>query len=465
MYKLYIYITTALSIILGSTSKNVYIHEYSSLMNGENDTESALTNGLAFYNAVTNSKEYDTIVLLSNETIYYIPYSNSTVEYIDKIRYRTIQIDGNIILHDNISAWSMQTDDKYCNAIDIRNSDNVIITGTGTIDGQGSIWWWEFLLGEIPRQRPTMIQIKDTSNILIENITMLNSPRFNIDCNNIFNMETRHVTIWVDAQEQINLQKKYIKVMNTTNKINVKIPPMFPFNTDGIDVSGKNIYVHSVNISNYDDSIAIKPTHVDTNPIGFDDIIVNCTENATIKNMNIERGVGLSIGSVSSYKNNCIRNILFENISAHQALKFIYIKTGGFDNATDIEGTIENVIYRNMTANGTILWAIYIGGQQQQEPDGTGGGFFPIPIANPYVSIRNITLENIHIINSNYYAGVIMCNISNPCEGINIVNVSVIQRQFFKNKGGYICSDWGSIYGSFDNLSIPLLDNCINTVT
>lgn len=37
--------------------------------------------------------------------------------------------------------------------------------------------------------------------------------------------------------------------------------PVFPLNTDGIDPAGSNVTIRNVNITNFDDSIAVKPTH------------------------------------------------------------------------------------------------------------------------------------------------------------------------------------------------------------
>ena len=42
--------------------------------------------------------------------------------------------------------------------------------------------------------------------------------------------------------------------------------PTFPLNTDGIDPSGTNVYIRNVNITNYDDAVAVKPAH-NTNKI------------------------------------------------------------------------------------------------------------------------------------------------------------------------------------------------------
>jgi polygalacturonase len=34
--------------------------------------------------------------------------------------------------------------------------------------------------------------------------------------------------------------------------------PLFPLNTDGIDPSGDNYFIHNVTIMNYDDAVAVK---------------------------------------------------------------------------------------------------------------------------------------------------------------------------------------------------------------
>ena len=40
----------------------------------------------------------------------------------------------------------MLSQDEYINAIDIRNSNNIITTGNGLIDGQGFSWWNDFYM-------------------------------------------------------------------------------------------------------------------------------------------------------------------------------------------------------------------------------------------------------------------------------------------------------------------------------
>jgi hypothetical protein len=153
------------------------------------------------------------------------------------------------------------------------------------------------------------------------------------------------------------------------------------------------------------------------------------------------------------------KNITFQNIYSYQPLKFIYVKTGNTYNANDTEAIIEDIMYQNMTAYNPVMWAIYVGPQQQNEPDGTGQGFFTIPSTNPYVTIKNISLKNIYVENSNYHSGLLMCNESNPCKNIKFINVTVKSKNIFNNDK-YKCSNLGTLYCRYDNNTSPSLLNC-----
>jgi hypothetical protein len=41
---------------------------------------------------------------------------------------------------------------------------------------------------------------------------------------------------------------------NATTKM-----PIFPLNTDGIDPAGRNIHIHNISVTNFDDVVAVKP--------------------------------------------------------------------------------------------------------------------------------------------------------------------------------------------------------------
>jgi len=405
-------------------ANDLYLRDYGAYVSGESDVNKALQNGEIFLETLQKANNGDRIILSEYETMYFIPDS-----YAEELHNISIVLNGNLILHNNISAWGyVEETESYLNAIDIRKSTNITITGNGVMDGRGHSWWFGFLKGTVSRRRPTMIEINDGVDILIEKITMINSPRFHIYCDNVLRLEVQYLMIWVE------------------------IDYIYPFNTDGVDFNGKDIYIHDLIISNYDDSVCVKPSRITTPSL--DGETMTCSENILVENIYIYFGVGLSIGSVSSTENNCIRNVTFQNIYAYNPLKFIYIKTGNVDDATDVNGIIENVTYRNMTAYDGVLWPIYIGPQQQKEPDGSGAGIWPD--VNPYITIKNILLENIKVtmVDNNIAAGVLRCGPTNPCKELEFRNVVVDSNK------QYICSESGTLYGTYNNESNPGLNHC-----
>merc|ERR1711953_996340 len=84
-------------------------------------------------------------------------------------------------------------------------------------------------------------------------------------------------------------------------------------NTDGIDPSGIDFWIHDCNISNDDDSIAVKPSGHGS--IGIDGTPYDCSQNMLIENMELI-GFGASIGSVPPSENRaCVDGITMRNIS------------------------------------------------------------------------------------------------------------------------------------------------------
>jgi polygalacturonase len=96
-----------------------------------------------------------------------------------------------------------------------------------------------------------------------------------------------------------------------------------PLNTDGIDPAGSNVTIRNVNITNYDDAVAVKPSHK-TDKIAKD----GCSQDILIENCNVKFGVGMTIGSVPPRdSHSCIRRVTFKKIDFEYPLKAIYVKT------------------------------------------------------------------------------------------------------------------------------------------
>lgn len=81
--------------------------------------------------------------------------------------------------------------------------------------------------------------------------------------------------------------------------------PSFPLNTDGIDPSGSNVTIRNVNITNFDDAVAVKPANK-----GFKVAKDGCAQDILVENTNIRFGFGATIGSVPPHeKHACIRRV------------------------------------------------------------------------------------------------------------------------------------------------------------
>jgi polygalacturonase len=177
-----------------------------------------------------------------------------------------------------------------------------------------------------------LVHILESSDLLVEGLTLLNSPYWTVTLEAV-RAEVTNINILVDRKYQTSLldqTRTTAGIITETERMlgNVHVP--FPIddlpdwitrkfhqpqdlNTDGIDPIGQDIWVHDCVVMNADDSVAVKPMHRHDKP-AFS-IIPNCTRNVTIENM-VLTGFGASVGSVGpSDRHPCVDNITFRNIS------------------------------------------------------------------------------------------------------------------------------------------------------
>ncbi|KAL5078765.1 hypothetical protein RYX36_007186, partial [Vicia faba] len=70
---------------------------------------------------------------------------------------------------------------RYSSLIFGTNLTDIVITGdNGTLDGQGEVWWQKFHKGELSYTRPYLIEIMHSDDIQISNLTLVNSPSWNV---------------------------------------------------------------------------------------------------------------------------------------------------------------------------------------------------------------------------------------------------------------------------------------------
>jgi polygalacturonase len=215
------------------------------------------------------------------------------------------------------------------------NAVNVKIIGSGTIDGQGQQWWavhkTDKKAGNARKPRPWLIDLLKTRNILVEGVTLQNSPQYNL----VIRRSTHAVV----------------------RKIHIFNPPDAA-NTDGIDpYSSHDVLIEDVLIDTGDDDIAIKSGLPDEK--GPREV---CSD-IVIRNSHFLHGHGLSIGSELA---GGARNVLVENVDFAGTTNGIRIKSNrGRGNL------VENAVYRNITMQNVerpiVITEYYQGGVPEND--------------------------------------------------------------------------------------------------
>eukprot|EP01052_Picozoa_sp_SAG31_P007094 SAG31_NODE_334_length_17513_cov_10.799989_2_plen_429_part_00 len=300
------------------------------------------------------------------------------------------------------------------------------LRGGGAIDGQGAKWWdWKLLTGK--KCPNPLLKIDGSTGVLLEQLQLVNSPSFHVGLSGSRNVEVRYMDIYVDRAAQRKIRSSAVPATVSGSKLS-PYPPQNPawLNTDGIDPSGENFWIHHCAIVNDDDSIAVKPLSAKKQPG------LTCSENMRIEHI-VATGVGASIGSVPPHEDhNCVRNITFFNFTMPGTTKGIYVKSNP-SCGPGKTAEITNVLYQNFRILSPKWWAVWIGPQQQHEPKSALGEKcaldWPITPHCPTqgcVSFTNVTLRDVYIEEPALGSpGVIMGNETNPMVGVVFDNVVV----------------------------------------
>ncbi|CAH9109824.1 unnamed protein product, partial [Cuscuta europaea] len=122
---------------------------------------------------------------------------------------------------------------RHISLIHGNSLSDVVITGeNGTIDGQGKMWWDLWWNRTLKNTRGHLVELVNSNNILISNLTFLNSPFWNVHPVYCSNVVIRDMTI---------------------------LAPLNAPNTDGIDPdSSMNVCIEDCYIESGDDLVAVK---------------------------------------------------------------------------------------------------------------------------------------------------------------------------------------------------------------
>jgi len=207
------------------------------------------------------------------------------------------------------------TTNDYTDFIYGKNLNNIAITGSGTLDGNGTDWWTAYRASSAIA-RPCLIRFDGCTYVLVSGIKLLNAPNV-------------HLTIGKSGSNA------------TLKNLTITAPSSAP-NTDGIDTWSPNINILNCNIAVGDDNVAMD----------------SGSQNITVKNCVFGTGHGCSVGSYAAN----VGNIVVDSCSFTNTTSGIRLKT-----ARDRGGLEQYFTYSNITMSG-VTTPFYLTSYYPKEP-------------------------------------------------------------------------------------------------
>ncbi len=207
--------------------------------------------------------------------------------------------------HDDYSAITEFRQKGRQSLLSARDAEDITIDGGGVIDGRGESWW------SAPGQtRPRLIVFDHCKHVLMENITVQNSPMWQI--------------------------VPYYSEDLTFRNMKILAPTPAGHNTDGIDpFSSKKVLIDHVSIDTGDDNVAIKSGQPGS--AGPDD----ATTDVTIRDCVFLEGHGLSVGSEVA---GGVQHVHVERVRFKGTTQGIRLKSG-----RDRGGDLSDFSYKDIT--------------------------------------------------------------------------------------------------------------------
>jgi polygalacturonase len=236
---------------------------------------------------------------------------------------------------------------------------DISISGGGTIDGSGAIWWiWSdkaarrYPAGRLVYPRPRMVVLRNCQRVHVEGVTLMNSPMFHLALGHCQDVLVENIRI---------------------------VAPSDAPNTDAIDPSGKRIVIRHCELDIGDDNVAVNGT-----PGGTEDVLVeDCT---------CLHGHGISIGSptIGGVHHMIVRRCTFDGGDNGIRIKSYRGRGGLVEDIRYYDLTMKNVgcaIYINMLYNGNANVKVDVGERA------ANGRTENIPEVRD-VEIRNVTIAH-----------------------------------------------------------------------
>ena len=245
------------------------------------------------------------------------------------------------------------TTDSYANFIYGQNLNNIEISGSGTIEGNGNDWWAAYKANSNV-SRPCVIRFKACNTVLITGITIQNAPNV-------------HITLGQSGSARGS--------NGTISYVTISAPSNSP-NTDAIDTWYWNdIEIHHCTLSEGDDNVAID----------------SYTKNIKISNCTLGAGHGISVGSYTTD----VQNVSVDSCTFSGTTNGIRLKSNRTRGGQD-----STFVYTNITMNN-VQYPFYITSWYDSEPY-PASSQTATTVTSTTPIWKNITFKNITVTNATY---------------------------------------------------------------
>lgn len=263
---------------------------------------------------------------------------------------------------------------------------DVEISGSGTIDGQGSAWWSAYNSSGI--SRPNFIQFSSCNRILIQDVTLQNPPTFHIMIKN----------------NNVNI---------TIRRITINTPGTSP-NTDGFDIASTNVLIQDSYVSDGDDNVEIGGSQ----PAAY----------VTVTNCTFGTGHGVSFGSITSggVSNITVVNCTFSGTDYGIRLKSDNASSGGGSGGLCQNFFFANIGMTNITKAPIVIYSYYneVGTPTGVTPQTAAGESVDL-VTSTTVVWRNLTFSNINVTAPGVIAGIIWGRTEMPVTNVLFSRVNI----------------------------------------
>jgi len=312
----------------------------------------------------------------------------------------SVQVQGNILAPTDLNIFKSQNGWMV-----FQNIDRLMVSGTGTFDGQGSLAWSQNNCAKTGTCNSLPINLAFTSitNSKIQDISSLNSKLFHMNILNCKNVTLQHIIIRA---------------------------PQESLNTDGIHIGrSSGINITGANIKTGDDCVSLG----------------DGSQQINIENVTCGPGHGISVGSLGKYHDEQpVMGVTVRNCTLTSTMFGVRVKTwpnspSGIASYLDFEDIVMNNVSTCLLID------------QEYCPYAQCNAEVP-----SRVKISNVSFKNIRGTSATKQAVKIICSRSIPCQNVQISDISLQ----YNGKDGPITSVCKNVKPSaFGKLNPPACAN------